>query len=354
LRVALTCGLAQAIDATMNSDAKSIPTLADLARLSGLSTSTVSRALAGNPAIKSSTREKVEALAREHNYRPNVLGRSLRTGRSHAVGVVLPLGHEVGQPVSDPFFITLLGHLADALTAQGYDLLLSRVLPRGPNWLSDIAERGRVDGVIVIGQSDQMDVIEAVAQRYMPLVVWGSQFPGYDQTVVGTDNRLGGELATRHLLNSGRRRLAFFGNPDYPELGERYRGFLDAHAAAGVAAPAHPLPVHLTPQTAYETIRSFLTADDTIDGVVAATDIIAMATLRALNEHGLSAPSDIAVVGYDDLEIAIHASPPLTTIRQDIASGAQAIVEILLARMSGEARPSVILPPELVIRGSAP
>lgn len=338
----------------MTSEAKPIATLAGLARLAGLSTSTVSRALAGNPVIKPATRERVAALALQHGYRPNVVGRNLRTGRSHAVGVVLPLGHEVGQPVSDPFFITLLGHLADALTARGYDLLLSRVIPRGKNWLSDIAECGRVDGVIVIGQSDQMDVIESVARRYLPIVVWGAQFPGYSQTIVGTDNQLGGEMATRHLLNSGRRRLVFFGNPDYPELGERYRGFLKAHEAAGVAAPAHPLPVHLTPETAYETIRSFLNNDDTIDGVVAATDIIAMATLRALNEHGLSAPSDIAVVGYDDLEIAIHASPPLTTIRQDIAGGAQAMVDILLRRMAGEQTSSVILPPELVVRNSAP
>ncbi len=352
--LALTCVRARAIDGQMSSGSKSVTTLADLARLAGLSASTVSRALAGNPVIKAATREKIEALAKLHGYRPNLVGRNLRTGRSHAVGVVLPLGHEVGQPVSDPFFITLLGHLADALTARGYDLLLSRVIPRGANWLSDIAECGRVDGVIVIGQSDQMDVIEAVAGRYMPLVVWGAQFPDYAQTVVGTDNRLGGRLATHHLLESGRRRLAFFGNPDYPELGERYRGFLEAHKAAGVTAPAHPLPVHLTPQTAYETIRSFLQADDTLDGVVAATDIIAMAALRALNEHGLSVPNDVAVVGYDDLEIAIHASPPLTTIKQDIAGGAQAMVDILLARMEGQSSPSIILPPQLVIRSSAP
>jgi DNA-binding LacI/PurR family transcriptional regulator len=338
----------------MTTEVKPVATLADLARLTGLSTSTVSRALAGNPVIKASTRERVVALALEHGYRPNVVGRNLRTGRSHAVGVVLPLGHEVGQPVSDPFFITLLGHLADALTARGYDLLLSRVIPRGENWLSEIAECGRVDGVIVIGQSDQMSVIEKVARRYRPLVVWGAEFAGFTQTVVGTDNRLGGEMATRHLLDGGRRRLVFFGNPDYPELGQRYQGFLDAHAAAGVAAPAHALPVHLTPQTAYETIRGFLDADDTIDGVVAATDIIALATLRALNEHGLSAPGDIAVVGYDDLEIAIHATPPLTTVRQDIAGGADAMVDILLRRMAGEDAPSRIFAPQLIVRSSAP
>lgn len=338
----------------MDHAGKSVSTLADIARLAGLSTSTVSRALANNPAIKQDTRDRVAALAREHGYRPNAVGRNLRTGRTQAVGVVLPLGHEVGQPVSDPFFITLLGHLADALTARGYDLLLQRVIPSGDDWLANLTDSGRVDGVLVIGQSDQIEVIDAVARRFSPLVVWGAVFSGRVQCVVGTDNRLGGDLATRHLLTAGRRRLVFFGNPNFPELGERYRGFLDAHQSAGVAAPAHPLPVHLTPQTAYETIGAFLDAGNRIDGVVAATDIIALATIRALHERGLSVPDDVAVVGYDDLEIAIHAAPALTTIRQDIGAGALAMVDLLLRRMAGEQTEPVVLPPKLIVRASAP
>lgn len=332
---------------------KTVANLTELAKLAGLSTSTVSRALAGNPVIRKETRERVAALALEHGFRLNVVGRTLRTGKTHAVAVVLPLGHEVGQPVSDPFFITLLGHLADALAARGYDLLLSRVIPRGSGWLNDITRSGRVDGVLVIGQSNQIKVIEDVAERYASLVVWGARFPGNRQCVVGTDNRLGGELATRHLLASGRRKLVFFGNPDYPELGERYQGFLGAHAALGVPATEHPLPVHLTPQTAYETIGKFLDDGHLIDGVVAATDIIALAAIRALSERGRRVPDEVAVVGYDDLEIAIHATPALTTIRQDIGAGARAMVDLLMRRMGGELADSVILPPELIVRESA-
>ncbi|NBB53237.1 substrate-binding domain-containing protein [Rhizobium sp. CRIBSB] len=337
----------------MTSPAPTVRNLADLARLAGLSTSTVSRALADNPAIKAETRARVAALAEAHGYRPNLIGRNLRTGRTHAVGVVLPLGHEVGQPVSDPFFITLLGHLADALTAKGYDLLLSRVIPSGPDWLARMTDSGRVDGVLVIGQSDQIETLEATARRYAPLVIWGAAFPGRVQCTVGTDNRIGGELATRHLLDQGRRRLVFFGNPDFPELGQRYEGFLAAHAAAGVAPPEHALAVHLTAQTAYETIGEFLDSGRQVDGVIAATDIIAMAAIRALNERGLSVPDQVAVVGYDDLEIAIHATPALTTVRQDIAAGAEAMVSLLMRRMAGETPGPVVLSPELIVRDSA-
>lgn len=331
-----------------------IGSLADLAKLAGLSTSTVSRALAGSPLIRRETRERIAALAEAHGYRPNAIGRTLRTGKTQAVAVILPLGHEVGQPVSDPFFIALLGHLADALTRHGYDLLLSRVIPSDGDWLSRMTDSGRVDGVFVIGQSDQIDTIDAVAARYLPLVVWGAAFPGRVQCTVGTDNRAGGEMATRHLLDAGRRRLAFFGNPDFPELGERYQGFLAAHRALGVVPPAHVLPVHLTPQTAYDNIGEFLDAGAAIDGVVAATDIIAMSAIRALSERGVSVPDDVAVVGYDDLEIAIHASPALTTVRQDLHAGAEAMVDLLLRRLGGDAASSVVLAPELIIRDSAP
>lgn len=333
---------------------KTAATLADLARISGLSTSTISRALADNPKIRQDTRDRVKALAKEYGYRPNAVGRSLRTGRSQAIGVILPLGHETGQRVSDPFFITLLGHLADALTARGYDLLLSRVIPSHADWLRDVTETGRVDGVLIIGQSDQVEVIEGVARTYAPLVVWGAVFSGYQQCVVGTDNRRGGHLATTHLISGGRRKLVFFGNPEFPELGERYEGFLAAHAEAGLAAPVHPLPVRLTPETAYETISEFLRDGNTVDGVVAATDIIALATIRALTERGLRVPEDVAVVGYDDLEIAIHATPPLTTVRQNIAQGAEAMVDLLLRRLEGEPASSFVMAPELIVRGSAP
>lgn len=337
----------------MNDKAAKIGSLADLAKLAGLSTSTVSRALAGSPLIRLETRERIAALAREHGYRPNVVGRNLRTGRTQAIAVILPLGHEVGQPVSDPFFITLLGFLADALSQRGYDLLLSRVIPSDGDWLARMTDSGRVDGVLVIGQSNQIDTIEAVAARYQPLVVWGAAFPGRLQCTVGTDNRAGGELATRHLLDAGRRHLAFFGNPNFPELGERYEGFLAAHRQLGISPPAHVLPVHLTPQTAYETIGEFLDDGAAIDGVVAATDIIAMSAIRALTERGVSVPEDVAVVGYDDLEIAIHASPALTTIRQNLHAGAEAMVDLLMRRLSGEVSASMVLQPELIVRDSA-
>lgn len=327
-----------------------IGSLAELARLAGVSVSTVSRALAGNPAIRAETRERIGALAREHGFRINQAARNLRLGRTGAIGVVLPLGHETGQHLSDPFFMSLLGPLADALTARGRDLLLSRVIPEADDWLDAIVDSGRVDGVILIGQSDQIDVIERVAARFRPLVVWGAAVPGYAQLTVGTDNVAGGRMAAAHLLAAGRRRLAFFGNPAVPEFAARYQGFCAALAEGG--GEGRVVPVHLTSDASAGEIAQYLDGGPPPDGIVAASDMIAMSAMSVLGARGIAVPDQVAVIGFDDIPLARYTSPPLSTVRQHVARGAELLVELLFARIEGRDARSVTMAPELVLRGS--
>lgn len=328
--------------------------IADLARLAGVSPGTVSRALTDSGLVSKDTSERIKALAREHDFRPNVMARNLRIKRTGAIGVVIPLGHETGQHVSDPFFMTLLGHLADALTERGHDLLLSRIIPKRPDWLDAVVDSGRVDGVLLIGQSDQIDVIDRVSLRYLPMVVWGAYTAGQSHCSVGTDNRRGGELATAHLIERGCRRIAFFGDPLAPEIAHRLEGCRQALARVGLADSLRVLPAHLTPETAYPAIAAWLRAQDQMpDGVVAVSDIVAMSTLNALADLGLAAPADVRVVGYDDLALANQTAPPLTTIRQDLQAGAAHMVDLLLRRIGGERTQSVTLAPELIIRQSS-
>lgn len=330
----------------------SVTSLSELAELAGVSISTVSRSLAGNTSIAESTRSRIIALARDHGFQINQAARNLRLKRTGAIGVVLPLGHEAEQHLSDPFFMSLLGPLADAVAERGYDLLLSRVIPKDDRWLDTIVDAGRVDGVIVVGQSNQIEVIERVARRYRPIIVWGASIPALMQLTVGSDNGAGGRVAAEHLLNQGRRRLAFFGNPAVPEFAARYDGFRGAVIDAGAGEPML-LPVHLTSDAAYAEIRDFIGANPPPDGIFAASDVIAMSTLRALTESGKRVPQDVGVIGYDDIAIAMHTSPPLTTVRQDVALGAAAIVDLLFRRIDGDTVASITMPPELILRGSA-
>lgn len=329
-----------------------VSTLAELAELAGVSVATVSRSLAGNTVIAESTRTRIVALAREHDFQVNQAARNLRLRRTGAIGVVLPLGHEAEQHLSDPFFMSLLGPLADAIADRGHDLLLSRIIPKDDRWLDAIVDARRVDGVIVIGQSNQIDAIERVARRYRPMVVWGADMPDKTQITIGSDNVAGGRMATEHLLAQGRTRLAFFGNIEVPEFAARYAGFQQALAAAG-GGQATLLPVHLTSEASYSAIENYLAGHASPDGIVAASDVIAMSALRALAGRGKRVPQDVSVIGYDDVLIAMHTNPPLTTVRQDVARGAAILVDLLFRRMEGEEVESVAMTPELILRASA-
>lgn len=330
----------------------SISTLAELAELAGVSVATVSRSLSGNTAIAASTRTRIVQLAQEHGFQVNQTARNFRLKRTGSIGVVLPLGHEEDQHLSDPFFMSLLAPLADAIADRGHDLLLSRVIPRDDHWLDAIVNAGRVDGVIIIGQSNQIDTIERVAGRYRPMVVWGAATPGMAQVTVGTDNAVGGRIAAEHLLAQGRKRLAFFGNVEVPEFAARYAGFQQALAQSG-SDQATLLPVHLTSESSYSAIESYLAAHPSPDGIVAASDVIAMSALRALAGRGKRVPQDVGVVGYDDVQIAMHTTPPLTTVRQDVVRGAETMVDLLFRRMDGDDVESVAMKPELILRASA-
>jgi DNA-binding LacI/PurR family transcriptional regulator len=331
-----------------------IRNIADLAELAGVSPGTVSRALSGAGLISSKTRERIQALAREHEFTPNAMARNLRIQRTGAIGVVIPLGHETGQHISDPFFMTMLGHLADALTERGYDLLLSRVIPTNGDWLDRIVDSGRTDGVIVIGQSDQSATLDRVAARYRPLVVWGGRSEGQVHCSVGSDNRLGGKLATQHLIERGCKRIAFFGDPRAREIEQRLAGCREAMSEAGLGDALTVFPAHLVAEDAQPDIARFLSGSaERPQGIVAASDIIAMSAIQAMVERNIAVPHQVRVVGYDDLPIAQQTLPRLTTVRQNIAEGAGHLVDLLFRRIAGEETQGVVMDPELIVRGSS-
>lgn len=328
--------------------------ITDLARLAGVSPGTVSRALAGKSLVNAETRARIEGLAREHGFRPNQMASGLRRQKTGVIGVVIPLGHDSRQQISDSFFMTLLGHLADELTREGYDLMLRRVVPESDaDWLDRFIGSGMIDGVIVIGQSDQFDRIEDVAEGYTPMVVWGNHQEGQRHCVVGSDNRLGGRLAAERLIAAGAKRLAFLGDTNAIEFAARFAGAADVAARMGLA-PIMSLATHLSPERASEEIAHHLAAQaGHIDGIFAATDTLAALCLTELRKAGIAVPGAIKLVGFDDLPIARQTVPPLTTVRQDIAAGARGLVDLLLRRLAGDKTESLVLPPELVMRETA-
>lgn len=328
--------------------------MADIARLAGVHVSTVSRALAGSPLVEPRMRETILALAERHGYVVNRAARSLRTSRTDTLTVAIPLAHERGQALTDPFFTAMLGQLADEITRRGLALHLEKFLPPMHDWLAKLIAARRSDGIIVIGQSTEHAALEQAAARYAPLVVWGGHLPKQRYCVVGTDNVGGGRMATEHLVKCGRRRIVFLGDPSIPEIRLRCDGYkLALERAARGHAPPRVIKAHMTPEAAHTAMRRFIDSRSEFDAVFAATDVIAISSMRALAASGYSVPGDVAVVGYDDIAMAAHVHPSLTTVRQDLARGASLLVDLLLRRIAGEATESVLLPAELVVRESS-
>ncbi len=327
--------------------------MADVARLANVSMSTVSRALADNPLIPKQKRLEIQKIATDAGYVINQSARALRLRKTQTVAVVFPLGHDRGQLISDPFFIEMFGRLADEITMRDYQVLLCRVVDTSKGWLDKLIQSQRQDGIIVVGQSDQHDVLNQVAGYYDPMVVWGGHLPGQTYCSVGTDNIKGAQRAVEHLLSLGRRRIAFLGMPDLPEVGLRHQGYLRALQTVGIQPdPALVVPAQFSFETAFEATRELIGRGIKFDAVFAASDTIAIAAIQALTSAGMKIPEDVSVVGFDDIAMAAQAAPPLTSVQQDLAGGARAIVDLLFKRIAGEEALSATLSPKLVVRKS--
>jgi len=333
---------------------KKITNLQELADLAGVSRATASRALNDNPVISSKTRKKLQALAAKHGYSINQKARDFRLQRTSVIAVVFMLDIESEQHMSDPFFLDMLGGIADALADHDYDLLLAHAPIVNVLDLKDSRVMRQADGVIFVGQGKQHEQLNQLAEQDSPIVVWGYPVPDKNYVVVGGDNVGGGYAATKHLLELGRRKIAFFGDIDNPENAARHDGYLRALQEYDVPNnPELEVNVPFDMQGAREVIVEFLDSGIEPDAAVCISDVMALAALSTFQDVGLRVPQDIAVVGYDDISLAAYSSPALTTVRQNIRHAGRILVESVLGLIRGEDVPDTTLSSELVLRKSS-
>jgi DNA-binding LacI/PurR family transcriptional regulator len=248
----------------------------------------------------------------------------------------------------------MLSSLADALTERGYDMLLSRIDAERLDLAGDLAASGRAIGVILIGQWHHHDQLNELAVRRAPVAVWGAQLSQQLYCTVGTDNVAGGTLATQHLLDIGRKRIAFFGDTTLPEVAQRYEGYCKALAQRGIRVdPSLVLRTPFLQGSAQRAVTAMLESAARFDGLFATSDLLAMGAIGALRDSGRQVPADVAVVGYDDIELARYFHPSLSTIRQPVVEGAAALVEALLAITRGERPKPKVIPSNLIVRASS-
>jgi DNA-binding LacI/PurR family transcriptional regulator len=328
-----------------------VTTIADIARIAGVSKSTVSRALNESPLIGVETRERIQAIAEEHDFQMNTAARRLSLGLSHVVGLVTKVGH------SDMFMLEMMGGISAGLLELGYELLVLEGRLADPGWARGYVDSGRVDGFIALSSSCTPDEINGLVESGVPFVLWGASSPRNEFSSVTGDSLTGGRLATAHLIEIGRRKLAFIGGPSYArEIAQRLEGFKETLGEAGL--DLHPAAIVHTPwsdaeQTAANAVRELLGQMPDLDGVVASSDRFAIGVMEGLRVAGKRVPEDVAVVGYDDTAIAAFTNPPLTTIRQDAPLAGRLLARTLVQRLETGAVTTVSIPAELVVRESA-
>lgn len=327
--------------------------MADIARLAGVSVSSVSLALRGSPMISEATRERIVALARSLNYRINVGAQTLRTKRNRTVAVVVPYSASDKHHIFEPFYLTLIGSIADALLNQGYQMLLSRAdLTSGE--LAALFETGQACGIVLTGAQRPHDQCNRLALDKVPLVVWGPPMEQQLYCSVGSDNLQGARLAVEHLIAQGARTIAFLGDNTLPEGRQRYAGYLQAIETAGLTADVGLQATPLDPShDMVATLRGLLAAEPGIDAVFASGDVLAMNAVLALGQLDRRVPEDVRVAGFDDIPLAAYFRPSLTTVRQPIDEVGVAIVNALASQLVGQPAPVVQLPTELVVRESS-
>lgn len=336
---------------------KKVSTLSDMAKLAGVSESTVSRALSNSKLISVKTRERIQALAEEANFSINTTARNLRLQKSNTIAVVLLIHSENDQSTTDPFILRLLGVIADELTKMGYDMLLASHTNPNELALKNYFDSKRADGVIVFGQGSDPAIFENLIDNNMPFVVWGTKDPKSRYLTVGTDNRLGGKLAAEHLIKQGCQRIVYAGHMSL-ETELRFQGFQDALNAHNIE-PAPLIDVHFTYQDGYNVATTLLTEGKFhFDGVVAASDTIALGMLKAFNDFNAAKTeaekaAPFSIVGYDDIEVSKFTHPSLTTIKQDTQEGGKRLVERLFNQINKEPASSFELETRLIERDSS-
>jgi len=328
------------------------PTLDEVAKRAGVSRSAASRALNQAPHVSPATRAAVEKAISELGYRPNRTARALATQQTGIVA--LAVSHDAPELFADPFFAQVIVGVSTALEDTDLHLVLCLASSgRGQSRLTKLLRTRGVDGIMLMALRGDDPLTHIVRQAGLPAVYGGRPLHFEPQWYVDSDNAGGARLATEHLIGLGRARIVTITGQVCTDVGEaRYRGYREAMVMAGLT-PYGVTEGDFTEAGGAAAMRTLLDRHPDLDAVFAANDNMAAGALRVLAEAGRSVPADVAVVGFDDLDIARRTEPQLTTVHQSIQALGKEMARMLIELIAGRERSSLILPTRLVRRGSA-
>ncbi len=328
-------------------------TMKDVARRAGVSTSTVSHVINNNRFVSEGVREKVERVIRELNYAPSALARSLKINQTHTIGMLLTAS-------SNPFYAEVVRGVEDSCYERGYSLILCNTAgdeQRMNRSLETLLQK-RVDGLLIMCTESHLPSAD-ILNRYpsIPTVMmdW-APFEGRGD-IIQDNALLGGELATQHLIDSGYTQIACIAGPlDKTPARMRLEGYQNAMAKNGLdILPGYIVKGDFEFQGGYNAMIELLALETPPQAVFTSNDAMAVGVYHALYQAGLQIPQDMAVMGYDDIELARYLSPPLSTIHQPKNELGELAIDTLIHRLRDPdvSQQTLVLTPELIVRGSA-
>ena len=331
-------------------------TLRDIAREVGVSITTVSRALAGYGDVASETRQRVEQVAGQLGYSPNLTARRLQKQRTDTLGFIIPT---YGARFSDPFFSEFIAGLGNTAADHDYDLLVSTHAPdsqRERNAYHQAVQGGWVDGLIVVRTRVNDDRIRLLYEANFPFVAFGRTNGNNTFPYVDEDSEAGMKMLVEHFLALGHRRIGFITPPTDLMFGcLRLQGFQQTMSANGLQVnPEWVISGDMTQRSGAEAAEKLLALESVPTAIIAGNDLMAIGAMSHLQQRGYEIARDFSIGGFDDILPAAHTNPPLTTVRQPIYDIARTICEMLIEILNGELLESrqKLLTPTIVVRGS--
>ncbi|MCP2245864.1 transcriptional regulator, LacI family [Lentzea aerocolonigenes] len=329
------------------------PRIDEVARLAGVSKSTVSRVINDEQYVSAKARDAVHTAITRLKYSPNHAARSLAGSKANAIALIV--SEQGSRVLGDPFFAGVLRGVHAELSGRRIQLLLMLSRPEDHDDLLGYLAGGHVDGALLVSLHGDDPLPNLLHEIGLPVVVGGRPLGTASVPFVDSDNFTGGLDAVRHLVSLGRNRIATVAGPrdmaaGLDRLSGWRRGLGEAKLSADLVVEAD-----FTPESGAQAMTELLDRAPDIDAVFVAADIIALGVLQVLHARGRRVPEDVAVVGFDDSLLASTATPPLTTVRQDVEQLGRTMTWRLLGELAGEEGlpPSLLLPTSLVRRASA-
>lgn len=329
--------------------------LKDLAKETGYSISTISRALLGYKDVNPETRKKIAEAAQKHDYYPYQSARQLRAGKTYVIGFLIPT---YGLRFSDPFFIELLTGIGDGAAAKNYDVLVG-TSPEGDSELEAykrIVAGGRVDGVIISRTKGDDKRVDYLLRTHTPFVLLGRVYNKPNVPFIDIDSKKGIRLLTEHLLKLGHRKIGFITSPESLVFSQyRNQGYREALKKYGIKYNASLVKIgDLTQESGRKLGMELLKQEDRPSAIVCANDLTAIGVYAAAHQLGLQIGSDISISGYDGISLSENAHPSLTTIQVPIYEIGVRLFDMLYKLVNNKPLENrqILLPPQPVYRES--